>query len=110
MVYKIQSKSLCNFLQSKLVPTASCLLFELYQSDNNNPHVQIFYKNSTQVNIPAMEIPGCGTKCPLSKMYDLFDDILPKNSFEVECKLRDGESLPPEGNPEYFNTPVATSK
>lgn len=88
--------------QSKLVPTASCLFFELYQSDNDH-YVQIFYKNSTETNIPAMEIPKCGTKCPLNKMYELYDEILPKNSFEEECQLREGESLPPGGNPENFD-------
>lgn len=47
-----------------------------------------------------MEIPNCGTKCPLYRMYELYDDVLPKQSYEKECQLRDGETYPPGGNPE----------
>lgn len=82
-------------------PYASCLLFELYDNQKEPPFVQIFYRNSTQTNIlPPIDIPNCGTKCPLNKMFELYDNILPKNTFDEECMLRDGESLPPGGNPE----------
>lgn len=62
--------------------------------------MQLFYKNSTDTNIPPLHIPHCGTKCPLQKMYDLYGDILPTQNFDDACKLREGESLPPGGNPE----------
>lgn len=48
-------------------------------------------------------MPNCGTKCPLDKMYEWYDDILPEQSFDEECKLRDGEFLPLDGNPETNN-------
>lgn len=82
-------------------PYSSCVLFELYKADEL-PYVQIYYKNSTAADIPPieMEIPSCGKKCPLEKMYEVYQDILPTKSFEEECVLRDGESLPPDGNPE----------
>lgn len=63
--------------------------------------MQIFYRNSTEIPNPsALNIPGCGSKCELTKMYDLYHDILPTHDFEHECRLRDGEQLPFGGNPE----------
>lgn len=50
--------------------------------------------------LPALQIPGCGVKCPLAKLYQLYKDILPTQSFDDECKLRTGEVLPASGNPE----------
>lgn len=66
---------------------------ELYEH-NDDPYVQIFYRNTTETNIKPLEVPNCGTKCPLSKIYDLYDDILPTGSFDEESSLRDGESTP----------------
>lgn len=51
-------------------------------------------------NIRVLHLPNCGTKCPLHKLYDLYKDILPSESFEIECALNDGEFLPDDGNPE----------
>lgn len=51
-------------------------------------------------NVPALHIPGCGTKCPLASLYQLYEDILPTQSFDEECQLHDGETLHPCGNPE----------
>lgn len=69
----------------------------MYKADDN-PYVQIFYKNSTITEFPPLEIPGCGMKCPLHKLYEIYHDILPTKSFDSECILRDGEVLPAEGN------------
>lgn len=83
-------------------PMASCLLFELYKMANQSPYVKILYKNTPKSTETALEIPKCGTKCPLNYFYTIYDDILPKESYDVACKLRDGESLPPAGNPENY--------
>lgn len=88
-------------LQSKRPPLTSCLLFELYKKDESH-YVQIFFKNSTATNLPALDIPGCGTKCSTEKIYELYKDILPTQSFEKECALRDWEFVAPEDNPEIF--------
>lgn len=67
------------------------MFFELYKSDEI-PYVQIYYRNTTKMtNLPPLEIPGCGTKCPLTDLYNLYSDVLPTQSFEEECVLRDGE-------------------
>lgn len=78
-------------------PLSSCLLFELHRGDKD-PFVQIFYKNSTKVDIPSLEIPECGSKCPLKKFYELYKNVLPKRSHTEECALFDDEYMPPGGN------------
>lgn len=83
-------------------PLSSCLLFELHQC-NDDPYVQIFYKNSTETNIPSLEIPKCGSKCSLKKFYELYQDILPKKSHAEECALYDDEYMPPGGNVENYS-------
>ena len=70
------------------------MFFELYQANDDTHYVQLFYKNSTATDIPALEIPNCGQKCALEKLYELYRDIIPTQSFEKECELRDGETLP----------------
>ncbi|XP_055307986.1 prostatic acid phosphatase-like [Sitodiplosis mosellana] len=98
-LYFAHDNTIANMLNSlglyKLhhITYASCLFFELYKTDTR-PYVEIFYKNSSETNIPLLlEIPNCGTKCPLDKLYQLYEDILPTQSFEKECELRDGETM-----------------
>lgn len=80
-------------------PYSSCIFFELYHG-NTTPFVQVFYRNTTETSVSPLNIPDCGTKCPLQRFYELYDDILPKKSIDEECALRDGEILLPGGNPE----------
>lgn len=57
-------------------------------------------KKSPKTKVKALKIPNCGVKCSLNDLYKIYDDILPKDSYDAECTLRDGESLPAGGNPE----------
>lgn len=84
-------------MQPPIPPYTSCIFFELYENHEEN-YVQIFLKNSTSTNVPALKIPNCGIRCPLNKLYEIFDDILPEQDFDDGCRLRDGET--PVGNPE----------
>lgn len=94
------------FFQPHMPVYSSCLLFELYKSNNSTEkYLQLFYRNSTDTaNAPVpLEIPNCGTsKCPLNKWYELYRDILPTKTYDEECRLRVGEVLPINGNPEHF--------
>lgn len=33
-------------------------------------------------------IPDCGQKCPLTKMFDVYEDIIPTEDFDIECRLQ----------------------
>jgi lysosomal acid phosphatase len=65
-------------------PYRACIMIELRQIQKK-PYISIFYKNTTDEPV-AMYIPNCGPLCPLEKMYDLYEAVLPKN-LEQECQL-----------------------
>lgn len=64
--------------------------------------MQIFYKNSTATKFPPLNIPGCGTKCPPEQLHDLYKGILPTQSFDKECAVREWETIAPDADPEIF--------
>lgn len=33
-------------------------------------------------------IPDCGQKCPLTKMFEVYEDIIPTEDFDIECRLQ----------------------
>lgn len=93
-------------LQPPFTPEfAACLLFELRTSEET-PYVQVFFKPSPHTDTQILNIPECGYNCTLDDMYRLYDEILPTQSFEAECKLREGEYLPPGGNPESYASKI----
>lgn len=83
-------------------PYASCIFFELYKpNDSSENYLQLFYRKGNATDFPALEIPSCGSKCPLSKWYELFGNILPTKSYEEECHM-DPPVPDPKDNPEHF--------
>ncbi|XP_037031472.1 prostatic acid phosphatase-like [Bradysia coprophila] len=83
--------TLFSFLRSldlsdnQLVPYVSTIILEMRKRDDEY-YVQIFYKTSDKTPEP-IQIPGCGTQCPLSKMYEIYDHIIPKKQFDDECEI-----------------------
>jgi lysosomal acid phosphatase len=60
----------------------AAVMFELRSIDSDY-HVQIFYKNTTAEPKP-LDIPGCGTSCPLDKIFEIYEKVLPID-WEKEC-------------------------
>lgn len=73
----------------RVPPFSSTILFELYERENEF-YVQITYRKTVSEDALPLEIPNCGTMCPLKKFYELYDHILPKESedFTTLCKLK----------------------
>lgn len=65
-------------------PYRACIMLELHKHAHDYS-VQVFYKNTTGDPLP-MNIPRCGTSCPLDKMYELYAEVLP-GDFDHECRL-----------------------
>lgn len=63
-------------------------MFELHRRGEEY-YVQIFYKTDNSEDISAMEIPDCGVKCPLTKLFELYAEILPTEdeTYENLCRL-----------------------
>lgn len=76
-------------------PYASALLLELWRIDGR-PYVKILYRrgwNGTEdVNdthdAVGLEVPNCGMLCPLERMFELYEHVVPRGSFEEECAVR----------------------
>lgn len=88
-MYSAHDTTVANLLNTLKVfeyhspPYRSCIMLEL-RDYNNEHYVSVFYKNTT-AEPQLMEIPGCGVSCPLKKMYELYQDVLPEN-WEAECE------------------------
>ncbi|XP_071283579.1 lysosomal acid phosphatase isoform X2 [Agelaius tricolor] len=67
-------------------PYASCHLFELYQEDDGNFSVEMFYRNESGKEPFPLTIPGCQHKCPLQRFLELTDPVVPQD-WEQECKV-----------------------
>lgn len=62
-------------------------MFEMHQL-NGKCYLQIWYKkSSTSEKAELLNIPNCGTSCPLKKMYELYADILPTIAYETACQI-----------------------
>ncbi|XP_055300677.1 prostatic acid phosphatase-like isoform X2 [Sitodiplosis mosellana] len=90
-LYSGHDTTIANMLNSlglfhpHIPPYSSSLLFELYKS-NDDFYVQLFYRNNLTEDPSPLNIPLCGTKCPLNRFYDLYNAILPSD-FGTECHL-----------------------
>uniref|UniRef100_A0A5F8HBA0 Lysosomal acid phosphatase n=1 Tax=Monodelphis domestica TaxID=13616 RepID=A0A5F8HBA0_MONDO len=68
-------------------PYASCHMFELYQEDDGNFSVEMYFRNdSTQAPWP-LALPGCSQRCPLPDFLHLTLPVVPEN-WEQECQIQ----------------------
>uniref|UniRef100_A0A8B9BHI7 Lysosomal acid phosphatase n=1 Tax=Anser brachyrhynchus TaxID=132585 RepID=A0A8B9BHI7_9AVES len=77
-------------------PYASCHLFELYQEDDGDFSVEMFFRNESGKEPFPLTIPGCQQKCPLHKFLELTDPVVPQN-WEQECQV--ASSMQDTGEP-----------
>uniref|UniRef100_A0A336M3V2 acid phosphatase n=1 Tax=Culicoides sonorensis TaxID=179676 RepID=A0A336M3V2_CULSO len=88
-VYSAHDTTVANLLNTlKLFeyhspPYRACVMMELREF-NKTTYVSVFYKNTT-AEPQAMNIPNCGVSCPLQKMCELYDDVIPAQ-WEIECE------------------------
>uniref|UniRef100_A0A8C0BY18 Lysosomal acid phosphatase n=1 Tax=Buteo japonicus TaxID=224669 RepID=A0A8C0BY18_9AVES len=67
-------------------PYASCHLFELYQEDDGNFSVEMFFRNESGKEPFPLTIPGCQHTCPLQRFLELTDPVVPQD-WEQECQV-----------------------
>uniref|UniRef100_A0A1I8M673 Histidine phosphatase superfamily (Branch 2) n=1 Tax=Musca domestica TaxID=7370 RepID=A0A1I8M673_MUSDO len=72
------------------MPRFSALIaFELHQnSETNEYYVEIYFQNDPQLEPQPLTIPGCSFQCPLHKLLELTEDVMPSSSYEEMCKLK----------------------
>lgn len=73
--------------QNILPPYGASILFELYEL-NGEHYVQIFFRKTRDEYVPPLEIPGCGTRCSMDQLYEIYASMIPTHDFETECRLK----------------------
>ncbi|XP_050813128.1 lysosomal acid phosphatase isoform X2 [Gopherus flavomarginatus] len=67
-------------------PYASCHIFELYQDDDSNFSVEMFFHNESGREPFPLTLPGCEQRCPLLDFLQLTDRIIPQD-WAHECQV-----------------------
>ncbi|XP_043438385.1 lysosomal acid phosphatase isoform X4 [Prionailurus bengalensis] len=70
-------------------PYASCHIFELYQEDNGNFSVEMYFRNESNKAPWPLILPGCPHRCPLQDFLHLTEPVVPKD-WQQECQLASG--------------------
>ncbi|KAM8928463.1 lysosomal acid phosphatase isoform 2-T2 [Lycaon pictus] len=70
-------------------PYASCHIFELYQEDNGNFSVEMYFRNESNKAPWPLILPGCLHRCPLQDFLHLTEPVVPKD-WQQECQLASG--------------------
>lgn len=85
-ICNININFVCIFLKPHKSEYASCLFFELFERKGSY-FVQVIYRKTPTDNTLPLNIPKCGTMCPLDKFYELYQDILPGETevYETLC-------------------------
>ncbi|XP_075783778.1 lysosomal acid phosphatase [Pelodiscus sinensis] len=75
-----------NVYNGKQAPYASCHIFELYQDDDSNFSVEMFFHNESGREPFPLTLPGCAQRCPLLDFLRLTDPIIPQD-WARECQV-----------------------
>lgn len=75
-----------NVYNGKQAPYASCHIFELYQEDNGNFSVEMYFRNDSKKAPWPLTLPGCPHRCPLQDFLRLTEPVIPKD-WQKECQL-----------------------
>lgn len=70
----------------EFVQYAATLLFEVRVKEDGQAYLSIAYRRTAEDrHAEALFIPGCGQQCLLSRVYELYADILPTEDFWTAC-------------------------
>ncbi|XP_030415757.1 lysosomal acid phosphatase isoform X2 [Gopherus evgoodei] len=75
-----------NVYNGRQAPYASCHIFELYQDDDSNFSVEMFFHNESGREPFPLTLPGCEQRCPLLDFLQLTDRIIPQD-WAHECQV-----------------------
>ncbi|XP_073844028.1 prostatic acid phosphatase-like [Musca autumnalis] len=72
------------------MPRFSALIaFEMRQNQETNEYyVEIYFQNDPKLEPQPLTIPGCSFQCPLEKLLELTQEVMPTASYDEMCKLK----------------------
>ncbi|XP_066482437.1 lysosomal acid phosphatase isoform X1 [Tiliqua scincoides] len=74
-----------NVYNGRQPPYASCHIFELYQEDDGNFSVDMFFRNESGAEPYHLQLPDCEQHCPLLKFLQLTEPVISQD-WEKECQ------------------------
>ncbi|KAM3856133.1 lysosomal acid phosphatase isoform 2-T2 [Vipera latastei] len=75
-----------NVYNGKQPPYASCHIFELYQEDDGNFTVEMFFRNESQKEPYVLQLPKCKQRCPLPQFLQLTEPVISQD-WKQECQI-----------------------
>ncbi|KAG8126014.1 hypothetical protein E2320_021173 [Naja naja] len=75
-----------NVYNGKQPPYASCHIFELYEEDDGNFTVEMFFRNESQKEPYILQLPDCKQRCPLPQFLQLTEPVIAKD-WKQECQI-----------------------
>ncbi|XP_061391753.1 lysosomal acid phosphatase-like [Musca vetustissima] len=72
------------------MPRFSALIsFELHQNlETEEYFVEIYFQNDPKLEPVPLTVPGCSFQCPLNKLLELIQDVMPNAIYEEMCQLK----------------------
>ncbi|XP_013925951.1 PREDICTED: lysosomal acid phosphatase [Thamnophis sirtalis] len=75
-----------NVYNGKQPPYASCHIFELYQEDDGNFTVEMFFRNESHKEPYVLLLPDCKQRCPLQQFLQLTEPVISQD-WKQECQI-----------------------
>ncbi|EDW76776.1 uncharacterized protein Dwil_GK19458 [Drosophila willistoni] len=78
-----------NIWLDEMLSFSALIAFELHQrNDSDEYFVEIYFQNDPNGELKQMQVPGCGKQCPLEKIQELSQNVLPDAPYEQLCTAK----------------------
>ncbi|XP_030388048.1 venom acid phosphatase Acph-1 [Scaptodrosophila lebanonensis] len=75
-------------------------IFETHKNIATGEHyVEIYLRNDEFGCLEQLKLPNCTAQCPLSRLIELSDDVLPNESYEQRCRAHGANFVEPPPRP-----------
>ncbi|XP_075160559.1 venom acid phosphatase Acph-1-like [Haematobia irritans] len=81
--------SALNVWKRQMPSFSAVIAFELHQHKETKEYfVEIYFQNGPKSDFEPLTVPGCSFKCPLEKLLQLTQDVMPNAAYEEMCRLK----------------------
>ncbi|XP_043649078.1 venom acid phosphatase Acph-1 [Drosophila teissieri] len=81
--------SALNVWQAQMPRFSALIAFELHQNSQTGEYfLEIFFQNDPNKEPQQLQIPGCEKQCPIDKLIELTNDIIPDAPYADLCRAK----------------------
>ncbi|KAH8270102.1 hypothetical protein KR018_004062, partial [Drosophila ironensis] len=81
--------SALNVWETQMPRFSALIAFELHQNPETREYfLELYFQNDPEKEPKQLQIPGCAKQCPISKLVELIEEILPDAPYEELCKAK----------------------